>query len=177
MSPVGHSLTGLAIGALVIPPEWSNKSKAASAIALVLLANAPDLPFPYWGHERYDISHSLFSTALGCTVLIAIALFALRSRMANLWRLITTGILAWNSHLLLDTFYNHGKGLAMFWPYSDARVALMMPWFSHLDLSNLWSWHNVRVALVELMSYGSILSLAWLIRRYILRESKMTISE
>ncbi|MEQ8837161.1 MAG: hypothetical protein RID07_10200, partial [Lacipirellulaceae bacterium] len=88
-------------------------------------------------------------------------------------RMITAGVIAWGSHLLLDMFYNHGKGLAMFWPYSDARLALTIPWFSHLDLSDLWSWHNIRVALVESLFYGSVLTLALFIRRYVLSDRKM----
>jgi hypothetical protein len=30
----------------------------------------------------------------------------------------------------LDSLYNHGHGVAIFWPLSDVRLALPIPWFA-----------------------------------------------
>jgi membrane-bound metal-dependent hydrolase YbcI (DUF457 family) len=131
MTQVGHTLTGAAIGVLCLPRGSSATHKAIHIAAFALLANLPDLPFPGWSHDRYEISHSLFVNVL-LIVLVAAGLFFMPRARAGLggWQVAAAGALAWLSHLLLDTFYNHGGGLAMFWPVSEARLAFPIAWFS-----------------------------------------------
>jgi membrane-bound metal-dependent hydrolase YbcI (DUF457 family) len=100
-------------------------------MAFALLPNIPDLPFKHWGHRRYDISHSLFANLL--LILGALSLLSWRQDLRHHTGgglVLIGGIVAWLSHLLLDSFYNHGKGVAVFWPFSDAHLALPIPWFS-----------------------------------------------
>lgn len=156
MTPVGHSLTGIAIGLIVMPREFSWRAKASTLVSFVLLANLPDFAFPGWGHDRYDISHSIFVTGV-----LAMALVLLLRAFGATRRVVTPGLLAggvaaWYSHLLLDTFYNHGKGLAMFWPLSDARLALPIPWFTTMDPHHLLSIRNATVFGIEGLCYGGI---------------------
>ncbi len=165
MTPVGHSLTGLAIGCLVCPASFSPRGKALTLAVFVVLANAPDLPFPGWGHVRYDISHSIFVTTLGIIVLATLLLSIPWSRRLLTPALVLGGAAAWYSHLLLDTFYRPGDGLAMFWPMSDARVALPISWFEHMNVEQLINWHNARVFAIEGVAYGTVLLLAIAIRR------------
>ena len=77
MTPVGHSLAGLTVGCAVLPRDLSPSVRAANLAAFVVLANAPDLPFPGWGHARYDISHSVFVTTAAILTVAAIAAIAL----------------------------------------------------------------------------------------------------
>jgi hypothetical protein len=127
----------------------------------VVLANAPDLPLPGWGHDRYFISHSVFVTSAAVLIAACAALAIMRAMgRQSSRRLILAGAMAWYSHLLLDTFYNHGKGLAIFWPVSDARIALPLPWFSTMRLPPIFSSHNVRVWLIEAAAYGALLAAA-----------------
>ena len=79
------------------------------------------------------------------------------------------GAVAWYSHLLLDTLYNHGKGLAIFWPFGSGRVALPIPWFSTLKVIPLLSSHNLRVAAIEGAVYGTALLLIVAAKTKILR--------
>lgn len=165
MSPVGHTLTGLAIGAAAIPMDWSRRRKQVAFGCLALLANAPDLPLPDWGHERYDISHSIFTTLVGCLIVALLATWLLKLQKLFAWSLLLAGVEAWYSHLLLDTFYNHGKGLAVYWPLSDGRIALPIPWFRTLSADQVFCWRNFRVAAIEAVCYGMVLAAAWVLYR------------
>ena len=162
MTPVGHSLMGLAIGCAVTPRAFSRTATCVTLATFVLLANGPDWPLPGWGHDRYDISHSLFVTAALVTALIAAAAWALRGTPWFSWGLLFGGAVAWFSHLLLDTLYDGRKGLAMFWPLSNARVSLPVSFFHTMKLSPLWSGHNARVFAAEGLVYGSILAVVLL---------------
>lgn len=165
MTPVGHSLTGLAIGCIVCPATFSLRGMVATLAAFVLLANVPDLRLPGWGHERYDISHSVFATTAAMVVLATFLLILPWSRRVLTPALVLGGAAAWYSHLLLDTFYNHGVGLAMFWPLSAARLALPIPWFTTMDTRALFSEHNARVFAIEGVVYGAVLVAAIGVRR------------
>jgi membrane-bound metal-dependent hydrolase YbcI (DUF457 family) len=162
LTPVGHTLTGFAIATLVVPRHWSTRAKLGTYAAMAFLANAPDAPLPGWGHDRYDISHSLFVTAGVVTLLVLIARVAFPKLPKSL---LVGGAVAWFSHLLLDTFYNHGKGLAIFWPVSDERVALPVKWFAVMMPSPILGAHNLRVFAVEGAVYGVMFAAAVLIRR------------
>lgn len=164
MTPVGHSLMGLAIGCAMTPREFSRTATCVTLAAFVLLANGPDWPLPSWGHDRYAISHSLFVTAALVTALMGVAALVLRGTPWFSWKLLLTGGMAWFSHLLLDTLYDGRKGLAMFWPLSDARVSLPIPIFHTMQLSPLWSEHNARVFAVEGVVYGAVLAAVLLVR-------------
>ena len=65
---------------------------------------------------------------------------------------------AWLSHLLLDSFYNHDHGVAIYWPFSDGRFNLAIPWFNTLDLSqSSISQHNLSVYTIELAAFLPVL--------------------
>ena len=170
---IGHGLIGLSIGAIMIPPAWNARRKLASFLAMVLAAYVPDLPLPHWGHDLYYISHSLFVT-LGLMAVAAGILWRcprLRGGTGG-WPLAGALMLAWASHLLLDSFYAHGGGVAMFWPLSRASLALPMPWFGSLHRPFLVITRNtVRVFAAEAVFYGTVLAacLAWRFTRNRLR--------
>lgn len=172
MTPVGHSLTGLVIAVLVTPREWPLRSRLATMAAMVLLANAPDVPLPRWGHDRYDISHSVFVSAAAVLIVALVVRLAVGAGRIPT-RLYIAGGLAWFSHLLLDTTYNHGRGIAIYWPFGDGRLALTLPWFSTMNPRDLWSAHNFRVWAIEAVVYGSIFALAVGGRRLVDRRKKV----
>jgi len=131
MTQIGHALTGAAIGVLSLPPGASKKRAALQLAAFALLGNLPDLPFPGWGHDRYYFSHSLLVN-LAAILALLMLLALLRPTRSSLGgvRVLLGGSLSWLSHLLLDSFYNHGKGVMILWPFSEGRLVLPLPWFS-----------------------------------------------
>jgi membrane-bound metal-dependent hydrolase YbcI (DUF457 family) len=164
MTPIGHTLTGLAIGYLGLPRDTPTKQKVLLLSSCAVLANIPDFPFSWWGHSRYDISHSLLMTTLGVVCLDAILLWRFRLKPPVTPQMLLAFALAWYSHLLLDMSYNHAKGLAIFWPWSTERVALPIPWLAVGNPRDVFSLHNVRVAFFEILTFGALLVFAILIK-------------
>jgi hypothetical protein len=180
MTQVGHTLTGLAIGVLCLPSPTSRLTKAVHLAAFLLLANTPDFPFDNWGHDRYDISHSLFVNLLLITTAMLVVSFTpkLRAGIGG-GPVITGAVIAWLSHLLLDSFYNHGLGVAIFWPFSPARLALPIPWFSLLPNSpppftaQVWRAYSIEfacyfpllLAAIALITSGGVRRLGRIISR------------
>ena len=79
--------------------------------------------------------------------------------------------IAWLSHLPLDSMYAHGQGIAIFWPFSDAHLAMPVSWFETLNLPAR-SEHNLRVFRIELLVFGTaLLSCAGLRRVWFLSKS------
>jgi hypothetical protein len=162
MTEVGHALTGAAIGVLCMPKESNRKQRFLHIASFMLIATVPDWPLKNWGHDRYYLSHSVFVTLLFILLLLIALFFSknLRKKIGG-WTVVTGGSLAWLSHLLLDSFYNHGKGIAIYWPFSKARLALPIPWF---DVGTGSLSHLLQVFLVEFVSYFPLVLLALLIR-------------
>ncbi|MFW6051344.1 MAG: metal-dependent hydrolase [Myxococcota bacterium] len=163
MTTVGHTLTGLAIAFAALPSGPDARRRRGLAVLCALAANAPDAPLPGWGHDAYHVSHSLFVNA---AIILAFPLMLRGSDRARRavagWRGYGVVAGAWMSHMLLDSFYNHGRGIAVFWPVSDAHLVLPIPWFS--TVRPPWrSAHNLQVFGIELLVYGSVLlaALAW----------------
>jgi membrane-bound metal-dependent hydrolase YbcI (DUF457 family) len=158
MTQVGHVLTGVACGVLSLPPSVSKTRCVIQLGVFAVLANIPDIPLPYWGHTRYDISHSvLVNFVLSVLLFSSLVLFRdFRDRLDD-QRILGFGMTAWFSHLLLDAFYNHGYGVGIFWPFSTATVALPVPWFSVL-LTPIWplTAEGIRIGLIEFISYAPL---------------------
>lgn len=174
MTPIGHTLTGIAIGYLAVPRATPIKTKALLLAAFAVAANAPDLPFPYWGHQRYDISHSIFSTAVGVLLLEIALAWRFRARAPVGWRVMLGLAVAWYSHLLLDTLYSHAIGLEVFWPVSETRIALPIPWLHSGDRTHLFSMYNVRVAIFEVLTFGPLVVGAYLVKKAVVPEPDLT---
>jgi len=157
VTSVGHTLTGIAVGALAVPRSETRAYKWVVFNLFGLLANLPDLPLPGWGHSAYHVSHSLFVN-LGVIALLALVLAAWPAARERLgWRVAAALAAVWLSHLLLDSFYNHGRGIAILWPLSDAHLALPIPWFATVELHPWNTAHNLRVFAIELSFYGALL--------------------
>jgi hypothetical protein len=114
MTPVGHSLVGASLGVVSLPRYRTTRTKVLFLAGFILLANVPDFAFTGWGHDRYDVSHSVF---VALAVLGGVAgLMAIWRRAREAiggWWIVAAGAAAWLSHLLLDSFYSHGQGIAI----------------------------------------------------------------
>ena len=149
-----------------MPQHLSKRVAGGYFVAFALLANVPDFGFKNWGHDRYDISHSVFVNLLIILVVITglWLLPGVRARIGGR-TVILGGAASWLCHLLLDSFYNHGLGVAIFWPFSAARLALPIPWFSVLISPLPITWQGVQVWAIELASFLPLLLLAIGLRR------------
>ncbi len=162
MTPIGHSLTGIAVAAAVAPSA-PRHARPALVLAIVVCANLPDAPLPGWGHDRYDFSHSVFVGAALCVAGVTVLrLNRKRWPIAGSWPVIAAGIAALYSHYLLDCLYNRRPGMLLFWPVSDVRVALPVPWFQTMTLDPLFGWHNLRVWGIEFVCYGTLTAIVLL---------------
>jgi len=167
MTTVGHSLAGLSIGVLCLPRGRAWPVPAAVLAACVLLANVPDYGF-FWGQGTYDIRHSVFvNTGLMLPALLLFGLWRRGRQSIGGWPVVIGGIAAWWSHLLLDSTYNHGQGVAILWPINDATsLCLPIPWFQTLQQGSKFTAANLRTFAVELVCYGGLLAFCVLIRRW-----------
>ncbi|MGI6087529.1 MAG: metal-dependent hydrolase [Kiritimatiellia bacterium] len=162
MTHVGHSLTGVALGMLCLPKDATPGRMFLQLFVFFNLANLPDWQFNGWGHSNYNVSHSLFvNLALMLCVFLPLAYApGLRARLGG-WPVLICGGLAWLSHLLLDSFYEHGQGIAILWPLSDWRLSLPVPWFSILHGSRFSTEHLVRVYTTEFVCFFPFVLAAW----------------
>lgn len=168
MTQVGHLIVGITGGKLCLPKDSNFAKKFWFILLFVFLANIPDLPIPYWGHDRYYISHSLFVNLLLIVILILILQILTKYTHAVKvsWQILIFGSLAILSHLLLDSFYNHGLGVPIFWPFSEASLVLPIPWLSvQKDLPPPITYAMVRIWLIELASFSPFLGIAILFRK------------
>lgn len=172
MTFIGHSLVGASLAQAAIPGGVSWKRWLLVVNIYVLLAFIPDLPLPGWGHFRYFFSHSLFVNLLLIAILVAAGGYWRSRSHALSYPLVAGAALAWLSHFLLDALYNHGQGVAIFWPFSDAALNLPLPWFETLDMRQpLTAPRNVHVFTIEALFYGPLF-LAALAARYAWRRSR-----
>lgn len=163
MTTIGHSVTGLSIAVLVLPAGRSLLWYLLVGHLFVFFANVPDFPLPHWGHAAYPVSHSLFVTGLLASILALALLHPGFNREVGA-RVVFWWSVAWLSHMLLDSMYSHGRGIGIYWPFSDAHLALPVPWFETLTWPP-FSEHNRSVFLTEIAVFGTLLALCLALRR------------
>jgi membrane-bound metal-dependent hydrolase YbcI (DUF457 family) len=167
MTTVGHTLVGAAIGTVCLPRDSRGIKKVLHLLTFIVLANLPDLPVPMWGHNRYDISHSIFTNliVIGVLILLVCLWSAIFHTRLNRWILLCCGIAIF-SHILLDSFYNHGLGIPIFWPFSDKSLVLPIPWLSvQGEMPPPVTLEMVRIWLYEFVTFCPVLLIAVWIRK------------
>ena len=139
---------GLGLGTRIVPPRL-----LAAGVIASMLPDLDVLAFRFqiayeeqFGHR--GASHSLaFALLLACCAL----LFARRLQAGKGAAFLFVGISA-ASHGLLDTLTNGGLGVALWWPFSDARY--FAPWqvieVSPLSLQRILSGRGIEVLYSEL---------------------------
>lgn len=170
MTPIGHTLTGLAIGYTAIPRDTPPQLKIRCLAAFALLASLPDLPLPFWGHAYLDVSHSLVSCTVGVLVIGSLLLWKYRGRFPFTPTMIFAGALCWYSHMVLDAMYSWGVGLPIAWPFGMVRLALPVPWLHIATKHHVLSMHNVWVVIYEIATFGPLLVLAVLLKHCLPRK-------
>lgn len=155
VTTVGHSLTGLSIAVLTLPKGRSLMWYLLVGHFFIFFANVPDFPLPGWGHASYEVSHSIFLTGLLASIMALLLLHPRFNEQVGA-KVIFFWSLTWLGHMVLDALYNHGQGIGIFWPLSDAHLVLPVPWFETLTWPP-FTEHNRKVFLIELGFYGALL--------------------
>jgi len=155
VTTVGHSLTGLSLAVLTLPRRQSRRWYVLTGLLFVFFSNVPDFPLPGWGHSSYQVSHSVVVTLLLASLLALLLLWpTFHAHVGG--RVIVAWSAAWLSHMVLDSMYAHGRGIAILWPFSDVHLTMAVPWFETLFLPSP-SEHDLRVFAIEAMVYGATL--------------------
>ena len=163
MTTIGHSLSGISIAVLTLPRGRSLLWYVVAGHLFVFFANIPDYPFPGWGHDAYQVSHSVFLGALLASLIGLLRLIPeVSTRVSKTMFLAFSA--AWLTHMPLDSIYSHGHGIGIFWPFSDAHLAMPIPWFDTLTWPPKTA-HNLRVFQVETVVYGLVLAVCVWFRR------------
>jgi len=174
--PVGHALAGIAF--FETRPGLFFKNRWADAIFFIFLANLPDADFlpgfllGFPNRYHHGIFHSL-GAALTAALIIG-WLFSLKQGHALKFCSFVFIVLC--SHLLLDFFtrdFTAPYGLPLFWPISNRYHIAARPVFTNITrsphsanfFSSLFSLHNLKAALLEIVLLGGIVLLAILVRR------------
>jgi inner membrane protein len=153
-------MLGLAASRFARDSQPHTLSPVASGVLWSSLAMLPDadvisfrLGIEYaapWGHR--GASHSLaFAIGIG---LMAWIILRLREKPAMRTALLAIGVVA--SHGILDTLTDGGLGVALLWPFSDARY--FAPWtplpVAPIGRAFFTSMRGARVAMVELLTFA-----------------------
>jgi len=155
VTTVGHSLAGLSIAVLTLPKGRSLMWYLLVGQFFIFFANVPDFPLPGWGHASYEISHSVFLTGLLASMVALLLLHPKFNEQVGA-KVVLFWSITWLTHMVLDALYNHGQGIGIFWPVSDAHLVLPVPWFETLTWPP-FTEHNRRVFLIELAVFGALL--------------------
>ncbi|SFK42495.1 metal-dependent hydrolase [Lysobacter sp. cf310] len=168
---ISHAVVPLALGWALGPRRIDRRLLVAGALA-AMLPDADVVAFKLgiayaddFGHR--GASHSfVFAAAVGALAALASRWLRTPPLWAALWLAACVA-----SHPVLDAFTDGGLGVALWWPWSDARI--FAPWrpievspigagfFSLRGLHVLWS----EIQWVWLPTLLSAAPLAWLARR------------
>ena len=165
MTTFGHIIIGVSCGVLCCPSKFNRWRKILFILPFALMANIPDIALEGWGHDRYYFSHSLFVNLgiMGILLAVWIILCAFFKRKMHLI-IVLGAACAWLSHFLLDSFYNHGRGIKIFRPISNSALKLTIPWLSVRDGSiPYFAWSNTKIYLIEVLTFGPVLILCLLL--------------
>jgi len=163
MPSVGHFAVALAGGRVARPAGRARR--AVWLAALVAVSLAPDLDvvafrlgIPYgapFGHR--GAAHSI---VVGVVLGLAVGLVGWRLGM-RLGPAMAAAVVVSMSHGILDTFTNGGRGIALLWPFSNAR--LFAPWrpipVAPIGLA-FFSPRGVAVMLHELLLFAPLFAIA-----------------
>ena len=130
MSILGHIAIGVATARFITPAGQPSTNRGIRMVTLSALALLPDIDFLLHGIapsarflEHRGATHS-FAIAVLVGASIALTIRVRGGRGPAMWGLVATAVVA--SHGLLDFVGDSSLGVALLWPFSDAR--LQAPW-------------------------------------------------
>lgn len=168
-SPYAHLIAGITIAT----PYLSTKAKAlrhkediATLIGFSLLPDLDVIPGLMLGDIAAHHNQFTHSMAFGLSVCL---LYSIIRRVApaprSFGRTFTLSATAYGLHLLMD-FLNYGRGLMLFWPFTEQRYAPPVLLFYGLRRSDGWlSPDHLITFATESLTLLPILGVVWFIAR------------
>lgn len=153
-SPLAHTAIGYVIAKVSVN---LNDSKLRSQkgirilLAIIIVSLLPDFDvvpgvlLGNFGKYHNNITHSLF---FGLAVSIAIGFIVHRAWNINIWKSITTILISYEMHVVLD-FFTNGRGVMLFWPFSSMRFHSKFIIFNGLHWSDGFFSVNHLITLVN----------------------------
>ena len=119
-SPIAHSVTGLVIYKLLHNKQSVIWNKPTYVMVLCMfIAVLPDLDFilQLWTGRKY---HHTFTHSITLTILFALVSAIICSLLnKHIFRITLCALIGYGSHLVLDFFTEGGRGIQLFWPFSE----------------------------------------------------------
>jgi inner membrane protein len=157
MSVLGHVAIGVVTARRITPPGDQAPMLGPRMVVLAALALLPDVDLllhtlapSITFLEHRAATHSI-AFAAGIGALIAITVLARGSPRPMAWGLLAGAVVA--SHGLLDSVGNSNVGVALLWPFSDARI--LAPWHGlpNPTLEGLLTGRGVATLAVEFLVF------------------------
>jgi inner membrane protein len=175
MSLLGHVAIGVATARRTTPAGEPRKKLGTRIVVFSALALLPDVDFvlhrlapsiAYLDHR--GATHSL-AFALGVGASVALVIVASGRGRPVAWGVIAGAVVA--SHGVLDCLGDTSLGVALFWPFSDARV--LAPWhvLPNPALQGLFSSHGLAELGIEFLLFVPFWLYAFLPRRDEMRDT------
>jgi membrane-bound metal-dependent hydrolase YbcI (DUF457 family) len=165
--PIAHGLLGASVVAALRPSSEPHRGKILLVGAL--LAISPDFDYvlnwlriPYGGWH-HGFTHSIpFALVMGLVMIAVFRDWKLRSYLVF--------TLTYVSHTLLDFMFTESRGVALWWPFTNHRYKLRLPYpidygWSHASLLAT-VFDVVKLCIAELLIFVPILFVVMWIRRH-----------
>jgi membrane-bound metal-dependent hydrolase YbcI (DUF457 family) len=176
-SPIGHSLMGVSVYLLLFPRKKAGSSleKSKTLLAVFLMANMPDIDFLFgFIRGKPNQYHGYVTHSLVFAMIMAVLYAYIMQEKKFLFN---NALLAFSiivSHDLMDSFSSQklgfypGDGAALFYPFSDKKIASPLALFygvRHQDLDQLLSSTNIWHIVYEILVLGPLLAFVLVTRR------------
>jgi len=177
-SPIAHSFAGFWTFLIFakqlqirLAAQW--RQYLPQLGVLVLLANLPDFDFPISLALLGNGSlHHKFTHSLAAGVLVALAVSCMWRIVPGFWRSAMIYFTAYGSHLLIDLctgltlgWTNTGYGMPLLWPWPKncSSPLILVIGVRHKDLSALFGIDNFWSCGYELLIFGGITVVAFVL--------------
>lgn len=168
-SPYAHILAAITIATPYLVHKADTLRHKEDILTLIAFSLVPDLdviPGLLFGNIADYHNHMTHSIAFGLMVCLFYSL--IRSRIhppRSFRRSFSLTAAAYGLHLLMD-FFTYGRGLMLFWPFTDERFSPPFLIFYGLRRSDgVFSSHHIVTFITESVKMLPILSVVWWLAR------------
>ena len=171
--PIAHGLLGASVVAGLRPSSAPRRGKMLLLGAL--LAISPDFDYALnWLRIDYGGWHHGFTHSIPFALLVGLVMIAVFRDWKLRSYLVFT--LAYMSHTLLDFMFTESRGVALWWPFTNYRYKLRLPY----PIDYAWSHASwlatvadvVKLCIAEVLIYAPILFLVLWIRHTLTKRSR-----